>query len=146
MTDQRIHTSRAARFAVIGVAVVAFAAACGRTPESKPQFASLEPSVGATYVVHDTTIDAAFDAAGVAAAIQQATLSTKLMGTVTDVLVREGDRVAAGQLLVRIDARDLSAKSAQAAASVAEAEAVYHDATAQSNACVHETPYLMYSA
>jgi RND family efflux transporter MFP subunit len=55
------------------------------------------------------------------------------MGTVTDVLVREGDRVAAGQVLVRIDARDLSAKSAQVAASVAEAEALHRDAIVQAN-------------
>ena len=85
------------------------------------------------YAVHDTTIEASFDAAGVAAPIQQATLSTKLMGTVTDVLVREGDHVAAGQLLVRIDARDLSAKAAQVAASVAEAEALQRDAIVQAN-------------
>jgi RND family efflux transporter MFP subunit len=133
MTEQQIRASRAARLAVIGVAAVAFAAACGRTPESKTQVAVAAPGAGATYTVHDTTIDAGFDAAGVAAPIQQATLSTKLMGAVMDVLVREGDRVAAGQPLVRIDARDLSAKSVQVAASVAEAEAMHHDATAQAN-------------
>ena len=133
MTTQRIHASRDARFAAIGVAVVAFAVACSRTPESTTQLASRGPTAGVTYIVHDTTIDAAFDAAGVAAPIQQATLSTKLMGTVTNVLVREGDRVAAGQVLARIDARDLSAKSAQVAASVAEAEAMHRDAVAQAN-------------
>ena len=134
MTRQQIRASRAAILTVIGIAVVALAAACERrTPESTTQFAAPKLSAGATYTVHDTTIDASFDAAGVAAPIQQATLSTKLMGTVTDVLVREGDRVAAGQLLVRIDARDLSAKSAQVAASVAEAVAMRQDATAQAN-------------
>src|SRR5262245_58639953 len=133
MTDQRIRASRAALFAVIGVAAVACVAACGRAPESQPQVARLDPAAGATYAVHDTIIDAVFDAAGVAAPIQQATLSTRLMGTVTHVLVREGGRVATGQQLVRIDARDLSAKSAQVAATVAEAEAVHRDATAQAN-------------
>ena len=133
MNEQRTRASRAARFAVTGVATVAFAVACGRTPESKNEFSTPEPSAAATYVVHDTIVDASFDAGGVAAPIQQATLSTRLMGTVTDVLVREGDRVAAGQQLVRIDARDLSAKSAQVAASIAEAEAMYHDAVAQAN-------------
>ena len=133
MTGQQIRAPRAARLAVIGVAVVALAAACGRRPEPKPQVARAKPSDGTTYVVHDTTIDAAFDAAGVAAPIQQATLGTRLMGTVTDVLVREGDRVAAGQQLVRIDARDLSAKAAQVTASIAEAEAMHQDATAQAN-------------
>jgi RND family efflux transporter MFP subunit len=134
MTDQRIHASRAPFGVIIGVALAGFAAACGRgTPESTTQLARSEPSAGVIYVAHDTTIDAAFDAAGVAAPIQQATLSTKLMGTVTDVLVKEGDHVAAGEVLVRIDARDLLAKSAQVAASVAEAEAMHHDAIAQAN-------------
>ena len=133
MTEQRIRASGAAPFAVICVAAVAFAAACGRTQESKTPLAIPAPIAGVAYTVHDTTIDAVFDAAGVAAPIQQATLSTKLMGTVTDVLVREGDRVAAGQLLLRIDARDLSAKSAQVAASVAEADATYRDALVQAN-------------
>jgi RND family efflux transporter MFP subunit len=131
MTVQAIRASRAARFAVTGVALAGFAAACGRTPESKPDLTTHESNAGVIYVVHDTTIDAVFEAAGVAAPIRQATLSTKLTGTVTDVLVNEADRVTAGQLLVRIDARDLSAKSAQAAASVAEAEAMRNDAIVQ---------------
>jgi RND family efflux transporter MFP subunit len=133
MTEHQIRASRAARLAAIGVASVAFAAACSRTPESKTRLAIAASSDGATYIVHDTTIDAAFDAAGVAAPIQQATLSTRLMGTVTDVLMREGDRVAAGQVLVTLDARDLSAKSTQLDASVAEAVATHLDALAQAN-------------
>jgi RND family efflux transporter MFP subunit len=91
------------------------------------------PRAGALYAVHDTTIDADFDAGGTAAPIQQATLSTRLMGTVTDVLVREGDRVAAGQIVLRLDARDLAAKSSQAAAAIAEASAMHHDAVVQAN-------------
>lgn len=134
MTEPRIRALRAGRYAVIGVAIVAFAAACSRAPESQTHVAmSAVSSAGTLYTVRDTTIDAVFDAAGVAAPIQQATLSTKLMGTVTDVLVREGDHVGAGQLLVHIDARELSAKTAQVAASVAEAEAMQRDATAQAN-------------
>jgi RND family efflux transporter MFP subunit len=82
-------------------------------------------------VVNDTTIQTMFEADGVAEPLRQATLSTKLMGTVLTVLVKEGDVVSAGQLLVRIDARDLSAKQAQVAASVAEAEAVRRDAATQ---------------
>lgn len=52
------------------------------------------------------------------------------MGTVTAVLVQEGDQVQAGQLLARIDARDLDAKSAQVAASIADAEAMQKEAAA----------------
>jgi RND family efflux transporter MFP subunit len=63
--------------------------------------------------------------------MQEATLSTKLMGTVIAVLVHEGDVVAAGAPLVRLDARDLAAKASQVAASRAEAEAMHREAQAQ---------------
>ena len=53
------------------------------------------------------------EATAVAEPFAQATVSTKLMGTVTAVLVKEGDRVRAGAPLVRIDARDLEAKREQ---------------------------------
>jgi len=54
-----------------------------------------------------------------------------MRGSVVAVPVHEGDRVAAGQLLVRLDARDLDAKRAQVEAGLAEASAVYNDATVQ---------------
>jgi len=133
MHTQRFRAMRAGRSALIGVAVIAFVAACDHTEQSNAEIAPAAPSVSETYTVHDTTLSAVFAAAGVAAPIQQATLSTKLMGTVTDVLVQEGDRVATGQPLVRIDARDLAAKSAQASASVADAAAVHRDALTQAN-------------
>jgi RND family efflux transporter MFP subunit len=83
---------------------------------------------GTVIAIKDTTVRASFAASGTAQPIQQATLSTKLMGSVTDVLVHEGDVVAAGATLLRLDASDLSAKSAQIAASIADAEAMRHDA------------------
>jgi RND family efflux transporter MFP subunit len=76
-------------------------------------------------------LDATLEAAGVAHAFQRATLSTKLMGTVVAVLVREGDVVAVGQPLVRIDARDLTARAAQVSASLADAEANHREARTQ---------------
>lgn len=86
---------------------------------------------GTVYVVKDSSIRATFAASGTAEPVRQATLSTKLMGTVTEVLVREGDVVAAGQPLLRIDARDLAAKEAQTSAAIAEAEAMRRDALTQ---------------
>jgi multidrug efflux pump subunit AcrA (membrane-fusion protein) len=63
--------------------------------------------------------------------VARATLSTRLMGSVTEVLVREGDRVRNGQLLARIDARDLEARRGQVDAGIAGAEALYQDARTQ---------------
>jgi len=133
MHTHQFGARRAGRFAAIGVAAVVFVASCTHTHQSEGEVTVATPSLTDTYLVHDTILAAVFDAAGVAAPIQQATLSTKLMGTVTDVRVKEGDRVTTGQPLVRIDARDLAAKSAQVSASVADAEAVHRDALTQAN-------------
>lgn len=93
--------------------------------------ASQAVSEGQRWTVRDTTIAATFEAAGVAEPIERATLSTKLMGSITVVQVREGDRVARGQLLARIDARDVDAKRAQIDAGISAAEAMYLDARTQ---------------
>ena len=103
--------------------------ACGK--EAAPTPAERLPLRGTPVAVIDTVIVDAFDAAGIAEPVRLATLSTKLMGTVSAVLVEEGDRVAAGQLLVRLDARDLDARRAQVDAGLAEAAAVQREATLQ---------------
>lgn len=132
MTSPFRHTRRAA-LAAAAVALSALAGACGGdAPE--PRAAPAVPRVaGTVYTVHDTVVQAAFEAAGVAMPLQQSTLSTKLMGTVIEVLVQEGDVVQAGRPVVRIDARDLAAKGAQVAASVTEAEAMHRDGVTQAN-------------
>lgn len=105
--------------------------ACG-SPEPKAEAKVPHPASDATPVaVLDSVISATQDADGVAAPFQQAMISTKLMGTVTEVMVREGDMVSAGQALARIDARDVDAKGAQVAASVAAAEAAQANAAVQ---------------
>lgn len=57
------------------------------------------------------------------------TLSPKIMSTVTDVLVREGQKVNRGQVLVRLEARDLQASVAQARAAASAAESSAQSAT-----------------
>jgi RND family efflux transporter MFP subunit len=104
--------------------------ACGRS-DARSTAARPASTPGTPYVVPDTTVAATLDAAGTAGPIAEATLSTKLMGAVTAVLVHEGDVVAAGQPLVHIDARDLAARASQVQASIAGARAAQHDAETQ---------------
>lgn len=115
-----------------GNTLLIVASACSPATPNVPAADAPLPA-GTVYTVKDTTLAAVLELAGTAAPQRQATLSTKLMGTVLEVLAREGDAVTAGQPLVRIDARDLSAKEAQVGASVGEAEAVRGDALAQAN-------------
>ena len=115
---------------IAATSALLIAAACSRSaPEPVPAAAPRAP--GTTYIVKDTLIRASFEASGFAAPIRQATLSTKLMGTVLAVSVHEGESVAEGQVLVRLDARDLAAKEGQVTASIAEADAMLREARAQ---------------
>ncbi len=103
--------------------------ACGGEPEQAPVEAATR--AGTPTAVIDTMIPDRFEATGTALPIREATLSTRLMATVLEVSVHEGDRVAAGQVLVRLDARDLDAKRAQVEAGLAEAAAVQTEARQQ---------------
>lgn len=119
------------RTTVAGLLILGLTGACGGNAPEPGAAKAPGQTTGTTLVVRDTTIRGTFEAAGVAEPMQRATLSTRLMGSVTAVLVREGDRVAKGQVLARIDARDLEAKRAQVDAGIAGAEAMYQDAATQ---------------
>ncbi|HET9984542.1 MAG TPA: efflux RND transporter periplasmic adaptor subunit [Longimicrobiales bacterium] len=118
--------------AKIGAVLLATAAlgsaAChgSAPPEATPAEAASPGSV--VYVVKTAPRPAVLEAAGIAEPYARATLSTKLMGSVTEVRVKEGDAVVAGEPLLRIDARELAAKSAQADAGIAQAEAMRREA------------------
>ena len=61
----------------------------------------------------------------------RATPGTRLLGRVASVAVEEGQRVKSGEVLVRIEGSDLSAKRQQAASALQEAKAVRDNAQAQ---------------
>ncbi|MBS1521924.1 MAG: efflux RND transporter periplasmic adaptor subunit [Bacteroidetes bacterium] len=59
---------------------------------------------------------------------QTAAISTRMMGYITAIRVKIGDKVAKGQLLVSISSQDIAAKQAQADASVMQAQAALENA------------------
>ena len=67
-------------------------------------------------------------ASGQIEAQQTATISTRVMGFITTLPVKIGDRVSQGQTLVTINAQDIQAKKAQTKAMVTEAEAAMNSA------------------
>lgn len=112
------------------LALLTSLAACTPSrPEQAP--AAAAQAAGPTVAVRDSVIAATIEFTGVAAPVEQATVATRLMGTVAEVFVHEGDGVARGQPLVRIDARDIDAKAAQAAAAIASASAAREYAAVQ---------------
>jgi RND family efflux transporter MFP subunit len=116
-------------FTLMAVSVlVVTASGCSRGHDRETTATEGASITGPIHVVTDTVVEDVFQASGTAEPIQQATLSTKLMGSVTRVHVREGDLVRAGQLLLELDAQDLNAKRARAAAALGEAQAVHGEA------------------
>jgi RND family efflux transporter MFP subunit len=74
-------------------------------------------------------IQPAISASGVVEAAQTANISTRVMGRITNIFVKTGDRVNKGQLLASVWDEDIKAKRAQTDAMIAEAEGAL--ATAQ---------------
>jgi len=66
-------------------------------------------------------------ATGTVEAQNSVEVSTRLMGNVREVMVREGETVTAGQDLLRIDDVDMVARQRQAEAAIAEAQAVFQN-------------------
>jgi RND family efflux transporter MFP subunit len=118
------------RSSALVLATVVAAAACApadaRVAEDKPATVA----AGTVITIADTTIATTLDASGVAAPLREATLSTKLMASVVGVDVLEGSVVRAGQVLVRLDARDLAAKREQVEAGLSAAQAMHTQASA----------------
>jgi len=67
-------------------------------------------------------------ASGKVEAVQNANISTRSMGYVNNILVKVGDKVSKGQLLISINSADISAKKRQVDASIIEATVAFKNA------------------
>ena len=72
--------------------------------------------------------NAGISVSGVLSAKQSAVLSTRMMAFIDQVLVKPGDKVRAGQVLIRVNGADIKAKHAQVKAQFMEAEAATKNA------------------
>jgi len=91
---------------------------------------ALPPIRVETLIVVKQTIPNEVWASGTVQPYAEARLAPKIMSTVSAVYVREGDRVRAGQVLMRLEARDLAAQAAAAGAAVTSAKAMQEKARA----------------
>jgi len=65
---------------------------------------------------------------GTVTAQKSATLTTRVNGIIEQILVEEGDRVAKGDLIAKIDVRDIQAQTNQAQASLSQAQSAVNSA------------------
>ncbi|MEE8526193.1 MAG: efflux RND transporter periplasmic adaptor subunit [Thermoanaerobaculia bacterium] len=116
--------------AVIWLLILLTVAACGRD-EGEVETAEAAPVPVVTPTAAIETITVRIWATGSVQAIRRVEPGTKILGRIDRVLVREGDRVERGQLLARLESRDLQAAVAQAEAAVAMAAAELDNARVQ---------------
>jgi RND family efflux transporter MFP subunit len=103
------------------VALAATVPACA-AGDREPAPASRDPLAVAVSPVAAVDTPGYVDAGGVVSARDTALVASRLVATIAAVRVRAGDRVAAGDVLVTLDARDVDAQGRQAAASALAAE------------------------
>ncbi len=101
-----------------------------KTSESRPN----RPISGVeTVEARLQEIDVIFSASGTIRAASHSTLTSKIMGNVTRMMVREGDRVEKGEALLEIESQDIGARVRQARGALESAEAALRNAEANFN-------------
>jgi RND family efflux transporter MFP subunit len=114
---------------VLLVAAVLGAAGCGGSHDATAVDNAPGMTVqAAVAVAAPETVPSMFEVTGSAEPWRRVAPGTKLMGRIAEVPVREGDRVRKGQLLARLDDRDLQAAVDHAGAALAMAEANHENA------------------
>lgn len=112
-------TSIMLRVLILGLSFAV--AACGRATPHEER-AALPPLAVRVSPVLETDVASTFEAGGTVQARATATVASRLLAPVQEVRVKPGDRVRAGQVLVVLDARDLSANAQSAAMAAAATE------------------------
>jgi RND family efflux transporter MFP subunit len=122
---------------IIALSIAAGLAACGggeHAPEAKVQ-APIAVTVAPVVAIETTE---RLEAGGVVAAQESASLSSRIVATITAVRVKAGDRVRAGDVLVTLDARDAVEHTSQARASAVAAEKALAQARSEHSAAEAE--------
>ena len=132
-----IHAKAAAKAILLPLLIAA--AGCGGD-ETAVEATGVEPIQAGpeaapvrveTAVATLSAVPAETRATGSVEPIRRVMPGTKIMGRIEQVFLREGDPVERGQVLARLESRDLEAAVAQAEAAVAMAEAQLENARAQ---------------
>jgi RND family efflux transporter MFP subunit len=110
---------------IFTIASLILVAGCGKDKAKIVDKTSAVPVKVSTPSAENGTF---LSASGKIEAVQNANLSTRMMGYVTETYVNVGDKVSKGQLLLRINSADISAQSAQVTASITEAKAAFKNA------------------
>ena len=109
--------------------------ACGKKPQAAAEKTPVVTGVQVEKVAASSVEDF-YDATGTVRAKNTTVLSSRIMGTVISLRVREGDRVNAGQVLIEIDNREAAAQLQKAQAGLRQAEQAVAEADQAGNAAL----------
>ncbi len=101
-------------------------AGCGS--DEKRELQEIDPIKVETGIAKTSKRNEVISVSGKMEAGNSANISTRVMGNVTSVLVKPGDKVKKGNLLLTISSADLSAKKAQIEASIIQARSGFENA------------------
>ncbi len=111
------------------LAAVLVSAGCGSKDESATPAVSAAPQAtiqAAVVEIKTAQVPIRVEVTGQVTPIFQATLSSRIQGTIDELLAREGTQVSKGQILIQLDNRDVQADLARASAEVENAKAQLH--------------------
>jgi RND family efflux transporter MFP subunit len=106
---------------IMAISVAAGLSACGGHDDAAEPDAQSPVAVAVAPVVAIDTTER-LEAGGVVAAQESASVSSRIIATITAVRVKAGDRVRSGDVLVTLDARDVGEQTRQARANAVAAE------------------------
>ena len=109
-------------------AIVFLFSACSSEEHKTDDIVNVQP-VSVTISSPSQSNTTGISVSGKVESVQTAYISTRLMGIITKLNVKTGDRVQSGQVLAVINSDDIQAKRAQTDAMIAEAEANFQNAS-----------------
>ena len=110
---------------IIAILTLIFTTSCG---ENKKETIDNRPTVSVNVSTPSSENGTFITASGKIEAVQNANISTRMMGFVNKIHVNMGQKVSKGQLLISINSADITAQKAQVNASITEATAAYKNA------------------
>ncbi|NHA02671.1 efflux RND transporter periplasmic adaptor subunit [Mucilaginibacter sp. HC2] len=111
-----------------GTAALLISAMSACSSHQPPQTAGTDSTITVTVAKVSASTSDQISLSGQLTSTQTAAISTRIMGYITAIHVKIGDKVAKGQLLVSIASQDIAAKQAQADAGVMQAQAALENA------------------
>ncbi len=113
-------------FAVLLLSASLALVGCGGTEEAPPE--EQEAVTVETATARASTVREVLRYSGTIQGTRRVPLSTKMMGTVTQLDVEEGDRVSKGEVLIRVRSQNVQAQKRQIQARLQEAKAAFDNA------------------